>query len=521
MIDLTLVPTNPGCYIYKNKKGQIIYVGKAKNLKKRVTSYFQKRDHDPKTKVLVSNIDSVDFIVTNTEVEALLLENTLIKKHTPKYNIDLKDSKRYAYIRLTDEKFPRLVIAREKTSKGTYFGPFISGKERDYVLQILRKTFQLRTCKRMPKKPCLRYHIKLCEAPCVDYISEEDYMKKIDEVKSILKGKYKELVNSLNNQMSDLSDRQEFEAALNLRNKIFAVEKLTERQNMERHRKINEDIINYEIKDDKVYLILFNIYKGTLNNKSEYIFDLENNFLNKFITQYYDDNPTPKEIILPDKVGEDVQEFLNHKRGSNVILTIPKIGEKKQLLELVKKNIEITFFGHLKKVEELKKQLRLNDMPYVIECFDISHLSGTSTVASMVQFRNGKPDNSNYRRFKIRTVDGIDDFSSMNEVVGRRYKRLRDEGKDFPDLIIVDGGKGQLSAAMKILKDLGLKVPMISLAKREEEVFFPGLSQPLLLDKKNEGLKLLQQIRDEAHRFAITYNRLLRSKKLKDEFKDL
>jgi excinuclease ABC subunit C len=534
MISFDSLPKNPGCYLYKDIYGKIIYVGKAKNLKKRVSSYFQKKDHDSKTLALVSHIDSVDFIITNNEIEALILENNLIKRHKPKYNIDLKDSKRYAYIKITNETFPRIITARKiENDGGDYYGPFVSGQQRNHLIELLKKTFKLRTCKRLPKKACLRYHINLCDAPCINNISEKDYNHKIEEIRLILKNNHNDLIKKLENDMKKYSSKQNFEKALLLRDRIDSISYLKEHQNVERKRKFNEDIINYVIKDNRVYLILFNIYKGVLAEKNEFVF--ENNhpdFLEEFIVQYYSDlsNKIPKELILPSKIDQSIQDLLENIKKNNseiygketsVTITIPKIGEKKELLNLVKKNIEISFFGNLKKVEELHKKLKLNDVPYVIECFDISHLSGTSTVASMVQFRNGKPDKNNYRRFKIRTVEGIDDFESMNEVIMRRYKRLRDERLNYPNLIIIDGGKGQLSSAINSLKKLGVNIPIISVAKKFEEIFFPGSKFPLVLDHKETALKFIQEIRDEAHRFAITYNRLLRKKAIVDEFKEL
>jgi excinuclease ABC subunit C len=514
MIDVTTVPTSPGCYIYKNKSGIIIYIGKAKNLKKRVASYFQKKEHDAKTKVMVQNIDSMDVIATDTEVEALILENTLVKKHMPKYNIDLKDSKTYAYIQVTDEEFPRLLVARKKTGKGNLYGPFTSGAERDYIIMLLRKVNQIRTCKRMPKKACLRSHIKLCSAPCIGNITKEDYNKRINDASLILRGKTEDMLALLTDDMQKASENQEFERAILIRDQLGAIEHLSERQKVERNRKYDEDIINYIIRNDKVYLMVFNIYKGTLTNKSEYSFDETEDFFDEFLIQYYSENVVPKEIIIPHTVDQAMKEFLENKRKKKVTITIPKVGEKKQLLTLVEKNLEITFFGNTSKLEALQKVLRLQETPDVIECFDISHLSGSSTVGSMVQFRNAKPDKTNYRRFKIRTVSGIDDFKSIAEVVHRRYKRLKQEQQPFPNLIVIDGGKGQLSSALKELEKLDLKIPIISIAKRLEEIFVPGLNFSIQMKKKEKVLQFIQEIRDEAHRFAIKYNRLRRSKEM-------
>ncbi len=516
MLNLSSTPSSPGCYIFKNHKGIIIYIGKAKNLKKRVNSYFNKTHVDEKTNILVSQIDSADFIATDTEVESLILENNLIKKHQPKYNIDLKDSKRYAYLRIAAEESPRLLLARNRIAKGEYFGPFTSAATRDYVKQYLTKAFKLRTCNRLPKKACLRFHINLCSAPCINNISKTNYDNNVQSVRQILKGHTDEVSKRIATAMSAESKKLNFERALDLRNQLDAINYLGERQKMETKRKYDEDIINFKVKNNRVYLMLFNIYKGILENKQEFEFDAESEFLEKFITQFYDDAPVPKEIILTKSLPQSIVDFLSLKRNSKVKIVVPKIGEKKQLLTLVEKNIDISFFGEEKKLEDLKTKLRLNEIPRVIECFDISHLSGTNTVASMVQFRNGKPDKSNYRKFKIRTVDGVDDFKSLAEVVYRRYSRLLKEQSAFPDLIVIDGGKGQLSSTLEVLKKLNLKIPIISLAKRLEEVFVPGLSFPIILNEKSDAIKLLQQLRDEAHRFAITFNRKLRSKSLFD-----
>jgi excinuclease ABC subunit C len=515
-IDLNSLPTNPGCYIYKDKKNIIIYIGKAKNIKKRVSNYFTKKNHDPKTQILVSKIESVEFFITNNEIEALLLENNLIKKHKPKYNIDLKDSKRYAFIQLTDDIYPRLLIARKKSNKGKFFGPFTSASERNHVIKLLRKLFKIRTCKRMPKKACLRYHINLCSAPCINNITENDYFKQIRKAKLVLKGNTSKLITELKTDMKLSSTSQKFERALQLRDEINALDYLSEQQNVQRQKKYNEDIINFILNKNKVYVNLFNIYKGTLINKQEFVLDWTENFLEEFITRFYSDNPIPKELIVSKKLPVIIKQFLETKRKTKVAITIPKIGEKKILLELVKKNIEISFFGNIQKVQELQKKLKLHEPPMVIECFDISHLSGTSTVGSMVQFRNGKPDKSNYRKFKIRTVDIIDDFASMAEVIRRRYSRLKFENQEMPDLIVIDGGKGQLSIVINELKKLYVNIPTISIAKKFEEIFFPGSKFPLRLDKKEKALRFLQEIRDEAHRFAIAYNRLLRKKKLRE-----
>ncbi len=502
------IPPKPGCYIYRDKKGDIIYIGKAANLKKRVSSYFHNKKLDEKTQNLVDNTKSIDFIVTRTEVEALILENNLIKKHQPKYNINLKDSKRYAYLEITDEDFPRLVLARKIGGNGKFFGPFVSAAERDFILEFLTKIFAIRTCNRFPKRPCLRYHIKLCDAPCAGKINSEEYREKIGNTIRVLKGNTDQVISVLDTEMKTASRKQDFETAIVLRNQVDSLGYLKERQNMERQKRYDEDIINYTVRGGKVYLMLFNIKKGTLINKEEFVFDFIEGFFEDFLNQYYSQSKERKELILP-RIDDSLKKYLKTK---NVKAIIPKRGERKKLLELVKTNISNTFFGNLEKIKLLGKALKLNDEPSVIECFDISHLSGTSTVGSMVQFRNAIPDKSNYRRFRIRTVEGIDDTSSIREVVSRRYRRLKIENKEMPNLIIIDGGKGQLNGALFSLQELNLKIPIISIAKRLEEIYFPGLQMPLKLRKKDKALLFIQEIRDEAHRFAIKYNRLLRNK---------
>ena len=514
MFDIKNLPTDPGCYLFKDKNSKIIYVGKAKNLRKRVKSYVQKNDLDAKTQSLIKHVESVEYIATDNEVEAFILENTLVKKYQPKYNIDLKDAKSYAFIQLTDEDFPRVLLARKKTGKGKFYGPFVSAQERDYILHFLRKTFALKTCKKLPKKPCLRHHINLCDAPCAGLINKEDYNKKIGKVKLVLSGNAKKLLKQMQKEMKNHSEESQFEWALKIRDEIAAIERLSEHQNMQRQKQYNEDIINYKIKDEKVYLMLFNIYKGMLSNKNEFIFDYNDDFLEEFIIQYYSESPIPKEIIVPKKMSESIDFFLETRKGKKVKITKPQKGAKKQLLDLVEKNIEIAFFADTDKVDALKTKLKLQETPVVIECFDISHLSGTSTVGSMVQFRNGKPDKDNYRRFRIRTVKGIDDFAAIAEVVRRRYTRLKNEGDEFPNLVIIDGGRGQLNFALQELERLNLKIPIISIAKQFEEVYIPGMIHPLRLAKKEKALKFIQEMRDEAHRFAIKYNRLLRKKEL-------
>ena len=514
MIDLENIPHLPGCYLFKDDEGTVIYVGKAKDLKKRVSSYFQKRDHDSKTESLVLAVRDLDFIVTNTEVEAFLLENTLVKKHWPRYNIKLKDSSNYACIQLTDEEFPRIRISRKKTGSGTFFGPFVSSKERDYIFYAVRKTFGIRTCRKLPKRACLRYHMNACSGPCIGRITATDYGERVKRAHSVLKGNIDALIGSMKEEMGEFSGKQQFEQALELRDEISALECLQEKQNVERKKKFDEDILSYIIDEGNVYLMLFKVYKGTLEGKEDFVFAYIENFLEEFLVQYYSENEPPEELIVPEELDDSLVEYLSQVKGKKVRASVPKQGEKKELLDLARKNVEIGFFGDRKKLQALQDALRLPRSPNVIECFDISHLMGTSTVGSMVQFRGGRPDKSNYRRFKIRSVEGINDFASIAEVVRRRYSRLKEEEQQLPDLIIVDGGAGQLSYAAQELRKLRIRVPVISIAKREEEIYMPGLDHPLPIKKDEKASLFVQEIRDEAHRFAIGYNRLLRKKAL-------
>ncbi len=517
MFDTATLPGTPGCYLFLDNGGTIIYVGKAKNLKKRVSSYFQKKDHDPKTRSLVAAISRVSVMVTNTETEALLLENNLIKKHQPKYNIDLKDAKRYAYIELTREPFPRIGIARRAgKEEATYFGPFVSAAERDALVRIVRKVFLLRSCRRLPKRACLRHHMHTCSAPCIGAIGEEEYRLQAERAAALLRGRSSDLLVSLREEMAGCSSREEYEKALALRNQITTIAHLAERQHVERPKETDQDVIGYTVSDDKVYLMVFSVEKGLLTGKQEYSFDNREDFFEEFLVQYYADRIPPPEIILPHEVGEAMAGYLTERRGKAVQVTVPKIGEKKKLQDLVEKNLRHAFLKNDLKVKDLQVNLGLADAPEVIECFDISHLSGTAMVGSMVQFRGGVPDKRNYRRYKIRTVEGIDDFASIAEVVKRRYDRLIREEAEMPDLIIIDGGKGQLSAAGDILRDLDLTIPVIAIAKRDEEVFVPGELLSRRLDEKGMALHYIQEIRNEAHRFAIAYNRLLRKKTMVD-----
>jgi len=508
------LPDAPGCYLFRDKDGTILYVGKAKDLKKRVSSYFQKRGLDAKTRRLVSLIADIDYIVTGNEVEALILENSLIKTHQPRFNIDLKDAKQYAFIHLTGEQFPQICIARKMTGNGSYFGPFTSAAERDHVLSVVKKTFRLRSCRKMPKRGCLRASLGTCSAPCKGRIDPEDYGILVRQASLVLKGNTPEIIRTLKEEMEERSRTHDYERALLLRDQVQALTHLSERQDIARKKDTDEDIINFLVHEGRVYLMLFNVHKGTLAHKREFIFDEGKDFLEEFLVQYYSENTPPGDLVLPQEVGQDVQEFLSLRKGRKVTVSVPRIGAKRRLLSLVKTNIEIAHFGGMIRIEELMEKLALDDLPRVIECFDISHLAGTEVVGSMVQFRDGHPDKRNYRRFRIKTVEGIDDPRAIAEVVTRRYRRLKEEDATLPDLVIVDGGRTQLNAALSAMKDLGLPIPVIALAKREEQIYVPGSAHPLPVKKHEKASLYLQEIRDEAHRFAIAYHRLLRKKRV-------
>ena len=503
MKDLSHIPQDPGCYLFKDENGKVIYVGKAKNLKKRVSNYFQKRDHDPKTAMLVTKIASIDFIITSTEVEALILENNLIKKYYPQYNIDLKDSRRYAYLKLHhEEDYPFLETLRKKEGPGEYYGPFVSGSIRKYVVDILRRNFKI-----FLKKPSKKAR---------SFIPKEEYVENVARAKKILSGRVDDVVEELSKEMLLSSKRGLYEHALTRRNQIHALESLKEKQMMELKRQVDAHVMNYVVSEGKMYLLVFSLRKGILEGKQRFVFTFREGILEEFITQFYTTIEVPKIIIIPEKLDSFIQAYLEKIRGNKVEILCPEKGEKKKLLDLVLKNVQATFFSGLESVIDLGTHLSIGKIPRHIECFDISHLGGTNTVASMVTFIDGKPDTSKYRKFKLRTVEGIDDFKSMKEVIERRYTKSLSESMELPDLIVIDGGKGQLSSALAILEEHNLHIPIIGLAKRLEEVFTPRNSDSIRLPASSKGLLLLRAIRDEAHRFAITYQKNLRSKSFTD-----
>ncbi|MFP4118937.1 MAG: excinuclease ABC subunit UvrC [Candidatus Woesearchaeota archaeon] len=517
---LSKLPSKPGCYFFKDISGEIIYIGKAKNLKKRVSSYFAKDVLDSKTASLVESIRDVEVLITKNEVEALLLESNLIRKHKPKYNIELKYGVRYAWVLLTDEKYPRLLTARSKKTGGEYFGPFTSGQLRRTLIETLQKKFFIRTCRKLPKKPCLRYHIEICKAPCVGYQSHEDYMRYIEAVRRYLKGDNDDLIKELESEMHDHSKKQEFEKAKECKEQIEALGFLQKRMLVENNRLEEQDVIGYKrYKDkkdhlEKVYVILFSFRNGVLQDREQFTIADERSVLDEFLKRYYEAAPLPSEIILPHELDDvSIREYLKEKAGHKVTLTAPKRGLKRELLSMVESNLNAKFSEAELLAREIQEKLGLEQPARTIECFDISHLSGTEMVGAMSYFRDGQPVKGEYRRFKIQDVDGIDDFRAMEEVVRRRYARLKKENKPFPDLILIDGGAIQVDFAVKAIEKLGLDIPLVGLAKKQEEIYFPDELVAKRFNKDSRMMRTLIQARDEAHRFGVSYHRLLRSKR--------
>lgn len=537
---IKILPQKPGVYLMKNIDNEIIYVGKAKNLKNRVTSYFHSvNDKTLKKSILVSNIDDFELIITNNELEALILECNLIKKYKPKYNVLLKDDKTYPYLKLTlNEEFPRLVTTRKIIKdKGKYFGPYTNIKDLKVTLHMLRKIFPLRTCKTMDKRACLNFHIKRCAGPCIHEISKEDYMAMVRYVELFLKGNTKILEEKLEIKMVESSKKMEFEKAAFYRDQIVSIKKIAEKQIIYTSVESADVIGTFSIKDSiciQIFKIRFGKIMGRKSILEKLNLDDKGEVLNTILKQYYVEiDDYPKEIIMADKIHDEdlIADYILEKSNKKVHFKIPIKGIKKELLKMAednaKKYLEDTIIlnENKKQVEtdgimELKKALNMAKIPYNIECFDISHNQGSETVASMVVFTNGKKNTKAYRKYKIKSTEGKpDDFKSMEEVVSRRYKI--ENKTTIPELIIIDGGKGQLSSASKIIRNLGHKdVTIVGLAKRFEYLFMENKKEPIILDENSPAMYLIKQIRDEAHRFAITFHRKLRQKRNKESILD-
>lgn len=542
---LNNLPDSPGIYQFKNAQGKIIYVGKAKNLKNRVKSYFNNSQTSPKTLALVNKIFDIDLILTDNELEALVLENNLIKELKPRYNINLKDDKSYPYIKITNEIFPRIYPTRKVVRDGSkYFGPYTEVKSMKTALRMINQIFKIRSCKlnitqeaieKKKFKVCLDYHIKKCDGPCEGLISIKEYHEMVNQVVKLLRGKTEELIDELTNRMNTYVEKLEFERAAEIRDRINQLKSISEKQKVVSEDFEDKDIIAISKEDKDASCTIFNIRNGKLINKKQLQLSIEGDenleeIYSSVIKQFYNNEEIeiPSEIVLEVEPidYELIEKWLNEKSKRKVKIIVPKRESKlKSLVKMCKENSTLQLKEiQLQKAKKegivaysiaaLQRDLRLKNPPRKIECFDISNLQGTDSVASMVVFEDGKPKKSLYRKFIIKSVDGPNDFASMQEVIFRRYSKLNETNETLPDLIMVDGGKGQLSSAVEILDKLGLKnYNIIGLAKRLEEVYIPEKSEPLNIPKTSSGLKLLQQVRDESHRFAITFHRLRRAKR--------
>jgi excinuclease ABC subunit C len=531
------VPDRPGVYLYKDAKGQVIYIGKAASLRSRVRSYFQEsRARDPKTDALVGQIRDLDYIVTANELEALIFESNLVKKHRPRYNIILRDDKHYPFLKLTtDEEFPRLVVARRIQKDGAvYFGPFYPATAMRQTLRLVRQLFPLRTCRikidGMLPRPCLQYYIHRCNAPCTGQETREGYATSVRAVERFLEGHDDDLAMALTREMEGAADDLKFERAAALRDRIQALNTVRERQKMISTEETDLDIVGVVRQGGDACVQLFFVRKGRLMGRESFFFERvagssDGDILSAFVRQFYARDVTPPpEILLSEEPPEAelTTEWLVQRRSGRVELLAPQRGRRRELVAMAEENATLALEMHLLArgnrhqavLEELERALNLPGPPHRIEGFDISTIQGSETVASMVVWQDGEMRKDEYKRYKIRTVTGTDDFASMHEVLTRRYGRALEGQETFPDLILLDGGRGQLHAGMKAIEDLGLDyLPIASLAKRAEEVYTPERLQPLVLDMGSPALQALQKIRDEAHRFAITYHKKLRQRR--------
>lgn len=537
------LPTRPGVYQFKNDKDKVIYVGKARNLRSRVRSYFHGSATNAKTIALVKKIKDVELVVTDSEIEALVLENNLIKELKPRYNIDLKDDKSFPFIKVTNEPYPQVYSTRHVIQDGSkYFGPYTSVKSMKSALRMINQIFKIRSCKydinevtitKKKYKLCLDYHINKCDGPCEGLISEHEYNEMVQEVMKLLRGKTDDLIRELKKKMQKASSALNFEKAGEIRDKLEQLITISSKQKIVSNDFVDRDVLSVAYEGNDSACSIFNIRSGKLVGKKQLRLRLKGaeelpEIYNSIVKFYYGElTEIPKEILFENEPVDSalLKEWLNLRAEKKVKFVIPQRGELRSLVKMCKQNailqlkeIQIQRMkkeGHIPfAVAALQKDLGLNKLPAKIECFDISNLQGTDSVASMVVFVDGKPKKSLYRKFIIRDVEGADDFASMQEVIRRRYTRVLNNEEPMPDLIMVDGGKGQLSSAVEVLNDLGLKqIPIIGLAKRLEEVFFPRKSEAESIAKTSSGLKLLQQIRDEAHRFAINFHRKRRDKR--------
>ena len=530
---LSLLPDSPGVYQYFDKEGNIIYVGKAKNLKRRVSSYFNKKHESLRTTMLVRNICDIKYTVVGSEEDALHLENSFIKEYKPRYNVLLKDDKTYPWITVRNEPFPRVFLTRKVIHDGSkYYGPYANVQLARTVIELIRSIYPIRTCshllsaeniERHKYKVCLQYHIKNCKGPCEGMQSEADYRGEIDQIRQILSGNIQQLTDHLKEEMNALAEQLKFEEAQQLKEKYLLLEKYKAKSVIVSSTIHNVDVFSYAEDENDAYVNYLHVRNGSI--------------VQSYTLEYRKRLDETREEILSLAIAELRQRFksesheiivpfLPESEFKETFFTVPQRGDKRKLLEVSEQNVKQYKLDKVKSAEKLnpeqritrilsraQKDFRLHNLPMHIECFDNSNIQGTLPVSSCVVFKKAKPSKKDYRHFNVKSVEGPDDFASMYEAVYRRYKRLSEENQPLPDLVVVDGGKGQLSAACEALRDLHLQIPIIGIAKRLEEIFFPDDPIPLYLDKNSESLRLIQQMRDEAHRFGITHHRNRRSKK--------
>jgi excinuclease ABC subunit C len=516
------IPREPGIYLMKDGTGKIIYIGKAKDLSKRVSSYFVKRDLDPKTTRLVESIADVEFVVTDNETEAFLLESNLIKRYRPAFNIELKDNSRYTYLKITDEPFPRLMVARRNRNgefqgpKGRVYGPFVRGSSKYLTAGLLRKLFKVRICNRLPKTPCLQYFIKNCDGPCIANVTREKYMEGINALQEILEGRtsIERFARKMEVEMKQASDIGDYERAKEIRDTLYRLSNLLIRQKMEKATKSPDEEyvgIMYDAKKSVAHVMSLKRRKGVITDRKKFEFDmLADNSFSTFLLHYYSSSPAIPHVIYASEEPESrhvLEESLEKLAGHGVRIVGVASGERKELVDLVMRNLSLYVErGYAPAVVELRKILALSSMPEIIDCFDVSNLGTDIAVGASVRFSNGKPHKEAYRKFMIESVRGQDDFAMIGEIVRRRYAK-----SDLPDIVVIDGGKGQLAAAVSALASIGLSsLPCISLAKENEEIYVPGGKEPIVLSRRSRALRMLQHARDEAHRFGLHYNRSLR-----------
>ncbi len=546
---LTELPDRPGVYIMKNAQGKIIYIGKAKVLKNRVRSYFDGSEHNGHraATLMLPHIRDIEWIITESEEEALILEANLIRKHTPKYNVLLKDDKHFPYLAFSvKEPFPRLSLSRSVKKDGRqYYGPYMGSRYIDKLIDISARLFKIRECSmelpaKHPVRPCLNYHIGRCSAPCAGLITQEEYAKDVESTRLMLEGKRDDLIDKWQREMEEASANLDFETAMKKRDAIQALQASGTHQKTDTSDpNLSLDVVTLRRNGDMAAAVILEYRKGVLMGRRHYrleckLEDDETEIFRQMVLPWYMEAPLiPAEIATDIVLPEDreiLEQALSEKAGRKVRFSSPQRGEKLGFLKLAGANADMILVEMRAEVQkyseidqsvfELQKVLGLKKTPFRIECVDISHLSGTNTVASLVAFKNGRPDKANYRKFIIKTVEGVDDFASMREVMTRRIRRLENEGVPMPDLWVCDGGKGQVDATMQILKELGhdQDLPLIGLAKRLEEIVFPDDRKSIVLHRTSPALKLLQNARDEAHRFAITYQRSKRKKDLEVEW---